>query len=128
VSDDFAHHPPAIRLSIAALREQVREGRILAVLEPRSNTMKMGLMKDQLLQSVSAADRVYVYSAGLRWSAQALFGPLGARARCEPSLEALVAAIAADARSGDRILVMSNGGFGAIHEKLLAALEHAGAP
>jgi UDP-N-acetylmuramate: L-alanyl-gamma-D-glutamyl-meso-diaminopimelate ligase len=92
------------------------------VLEPRSNTMKRGLMKDQLPASLAAADRVFVYSAGLGWDAAAALQPLGERARCYAQIESLVAAVAAEARAGDRVLVMSNGGFGGIHEKLLAAL------
>ena len=123
VYDDFAHHPTAIRTTVEGLRQRVgQNGRILAVLEPRSNTMKRGVMKDQLPRSLQDADRVYVYSAGLDWDAPRVLAPLGERARCEASLDALVAAIAGEARTGDHILVMSNGGFGGIHEKLLARL------
>jgi UDP-N-acetylmuramate: L-alanyl-gamma-D-glutamyl-meso-diaminopimelate ligase len=122
VYDDFAHHPTAIRLTLEGLRAQAGKARILAVLEPRSNTMKQGVMKDQLPASLAAADRVFVYSAGLSWDAAAALRPLGDRARCYDQLDPLVAAIAAEARPGDRVLVMSNGGFGGIHEKLLAAL------
>ncbi len=122
VYDDFAHHPTAIRETIAALRERNRDARILAVFEPRSNTLKRGVMKEALPASFAGAARVYVFSAGLAWDAGALFAPLGERAHCEASLEVLVAAIAAEARDGDQILVMSNGSFGGIHQKLLAAL------
>ena len=123
VYDDFAHHPTAIRTTVEGLRQQVgRAARVLAVLEPRSNTMKRGIMKDELPASLSQADRVYVYSAGLGWDARALFGPLGARAACSEDFEALVAIIAAEAKPGDHVLVMSNGGFGGIHDKLLARL------
>jgi UDP-N-acetylmuramate: L-alanyl-gamma-D-glutamyl-meso-diaminopimelate ligase len=122
VYDDFAHHPTAIRLTLEGLRAQAGKARILAVLEPRSNTMKQGVMKDQLPASLAIADRVFVYSAGLGWDAAAALRPLGQRARCYDQLEPLVAAIVAEARPGDRVLVMSNGGFGGIHEKLLAAL------
>ena len=122
VFDDFAHHPTAIRVTLEGLRAQAGNSRILAVLEPRSNTMKQGLMKDQLPASLAAADRVFVYSAGLGWDVAAALRPLGGKARCYEQLESLVAAIAAEARAGDRVLVMSNGGFGGIHEKLLAAL------
>jgi UDP-N-acetylmuramate: L-alanyl-gamma-D-glutamyl-meso-diaminopimelate ligase len=125
VYDDFAHHPTAIRTTVEGLRQRVGRSRILAVLEPRSNTMKRGLMKDELPSSLREADRIYVYSAGLGWDAAALFAPLGARARCEEKLEALVAAVVADAKPGDHVLVMSNGGFGGIHEKLLARLRAA---
>jgi UDP-N-acetylmuramate: L-alanyl-gamma-D-glutamyl-meso-diaminopimelate ligase len=122
VFDDFAHHPTAIRATLEGLRQRERAARILAVFDPRSNTMKMGVMKEALPASFAAADRVFVHAAGLEWDARALFAPLGERARCEASVEALVAAIAAEARPGDQVLVMSNGGFGGIHEKLLAAL------
>ena len=125
VYDDFAHHPTAIRETIAGLRQRHREGRILAVFEPRSNTLKKGILKDALPGSFAAADRVYICDAGLSWNASAVFAPLGARAHCEADLEKLVSAIVADAREGDQILVMSNGGFGGIHGKLLAALAQA---
>jgi len=122
IYDDFAHHPTAIRETIAGLRQKSRGARILAVFEPRSNTLRKGVMKDALPGSFAAADRVYVYDAGLAWDAAAVFAPLGARARCESTLEALVAAIVAEARQGDQVLVMSNGGFGGIHQKLLKSL------
>ena len=122
VYDDFAHHPTAIRVTLEGLRAQAPAGRIIAVLEPRSNTMKQGVMKDQLPASLAAADRVFVYGAGLGWDAAAALRPLGERARCFDQLDPLVAAIAAEARTGDHVLVMSNGAFGGIHEKLLAAL------
>jgi UDP-N-acetylmuramate: L-alanyl-gamma-D-glutamyl-meso-diaminopimelate ligase len=122
VYDDFAHHPTAIRTTLEGLRERVGQARILAVLEPRSNTMKRGVMKEALPASLAAADRIYLYTAGIDWDAQTLFAPLGARARCLNELDALVAAVAAEARSGDQVLVMSNGGFGGIHAKLLARL------
>jgi UDP-N-acetylmuramate: L-alanyl-gamma-D-glutamyl-meso-diaminopimelate ligase len=123
VYDDFAHHPTAIRTTVEGLRQRVGRGRILAVLEPRSNTMKRGLMKDELPPSLAAADRIYVYSAGLGWDAAAVFAPLGTRARCEDELDRLIAAVVAEAKAGDHVLVMSNGGFGGIHEKLLDRLK-----
>jgi len=122
VYDDFAHHPTAIRETIAGLRQRDRTGRILAVFEPRSNTLKKGVLKEALPESFAQADRVYVYNAGLAWDAGAVFGALGPRARCIPDLDALVAAIATEARDPDQVLVMSNGGFGGIHQKLLTAL------
>jgi len=122
VHDDFAHHPTAIRVTLEGLRAQAPTGRILAVLEPRSSTMKQGVLKDRLPASLAAADRVFVYGAALGWDAAAALRPLGDRARCFDQLDPLVAAIAAEARSGDHVLVMSNGAFGGIHEKLLAAL------
>jgi UDP-N-acetylmuramate: L-alanyl-gamma-D-glutamyl-meso-diaminopimelate ligase len=84
--------------------------------------MKRGVMKDELPASLELADKVYVYSGGLDWDAAAVFAPLGSRARCIADLDALVQAIATDARPGDNVLVMSNGGFGGIHGKLLKAL------
>jgi|SRR5688572_30459029 UDP-N-acetylmuramate: L-alanyl-gamma-D-glutamyl-meso-diaminopimelate ligase len=123
VYDDFAHHPTAIRTTVEGLRQRVGRSRILAVLEPRSNTMKRGLMKEDLPPSLAAADRVYVYAAGLGWDAAAVFASLGARARCEDTVDALIAAVAAEAKAGDHVLVMSNGGFGGIHEKLLDRLK-----
>lgn len=127
VYDDFAHHPTAIRTTLEGLRQRVGQARIVAVLEPRSNTMKRGVMKDALPASLAQADRVYVYSANLGWDAAALFAPLGPRARCVDDVEGLVTAIAADARSGDHVLIMSNGGFGGIHAKLLGRLQSAAA-
>lgn len=123
VIDDFAHHPTAIATTLAGLRERLgASARILAVLEPRSNTMKLGTMAAQLPASLAAADRAFCYSGGLGWDAAAALAPLGERARVEPDFERLVAAIVAEARAGDTILVMSNGGFGGIHQRLLEAL------
>ena len=127
VYDDFAHHPTAIHVTLQGLRERVGQGRILAVLEPRSNTMKRGVMKDALPGSLALADRVYVYNAGLGWDAASVLAPLGSRARAHDDLEALVRAVAADARPGDSVLIMSNGGFGGIHTKLLERLQNAAA-
>ena len=123
VYDDFAHHPTAIRETIAGLRQRHPSGRILAVFEPRSNTLKQGVLKEALPGSLAAADRIFIHSAGLAWDPHAVFAPLGARARCDDALADLVAAVAAEARAGDNVLVMSNGGFGGVHGKLLAALE-----
>jgi UDP-N-acetylmuramate: L-alanyl-gamma-D-glutamyl-meso-diaminopimelate ligase len=122
VYDDFAHHPTAIRTTLEGLRQRVGGARIFAVLEPRSNTMKRGVMKDALPPSLAQADRVYIYTAGLGWDARSLFALLGPRARCEEDLEPLIAAVVAEARAGDHVLVMSNGGFGGIHDKLLDRL------
>ena len=122
VYDDFAHHPTAIATTLDGLRRKVGGARILAVLEPRSNTMKMGAVKDALPGSLTAADRVFCYAANLGWDVGAAMAPLGAKAAVYNDLPALVQAIAAEARPGDHILVMSNGGFGGVHEKLLARL------
>ena len=124
VLDDFAHHPTAIATTVAGLRHKLGKGsgRILAVLEPRSNTMKLGVMKDRLAGSLVDADLVFCYSRDLGWDAAAALASLGERAVVLDDLEGLVARIAAAARPGDQVLVMSNGGFGGIHQKLLTAL------
>jgi UDP-N-acetylmuramate: L-alanyl-gamma-D-glutamyl-meso-diaminopimelate ligase len=122
VYDDFAHHPTAIATTLAGLRRKVGAGRILAVLELRSNTMKLGVMKAELAASLAAADVAFCYTANLGWDAAAALAPLGARARCSVDLDALVAAIVREARRGDSVVVMSNGGFGGIREKLIGAL------
>ena len=122
VYDDFAHHPTAITLTVGGLRRREPQGRILAVLEPRSNTMKLGVMKAQLPASLAEADAVFCYGAGLGWDAAEALAPLGARARTYEVLDALVMDVAAAALPGDHILVMSNGGFGGVHQKLLDAL------
>jgi UDP-N-acetylmuramate: L-alanyl-gamma-D-glutamyl-meso-diaminopimelate ligase len=123
VYDDFAHHPTAIASTLAGLRRKVAGARILAVLEPRSNTMKLGVMKALLPASLADADQVFCYAANLGWDAAEVLAPLGEKAIVEADLEQLVAQIAGAARAGDQVLVMSNGGFGGIHEKLLAALD-----
>ena len=122
VYDDFAHHPTAIATTIEGLRMREPGARILAVVEPRSNTMKLGTMKAALPASLAHAERVYCYAANLGWDAKSALAPLGMRAEVHDDLEALVAAVARDARSGDRVLVMSNGGFGGVHARLLEAL------
>ncbi|HZE11408.1 MAG TPA: UDP-N-acetylmuramate:L-alanyl-gamma-D-glutamyl-meso-diaminopimelate ligase [Burkholderiales bacterium] len=128
VWDDFAHHPTAIATTVSGLRDQVGSARILAVLEPRSNTMKTGVMKDRLASSLEQADRVFCYGANLGWDAAAALAPLGARARVESDLQRLADAVLAEARSGDQVLVMSNGEFGGIHELLLRSLSGRSTP
>ena len=122
VYDDFAHHPTAIETTLAGLRGRVGNSRILAVLEPRSNTMKLGTMKDALPGSLKDADRVFCYGANLGWDAAAALAPLGDKAQTCDDLADLVRRIVDVAQPGDHILVMSNGGFGGIHQKLLDAL------
>ena len=128
VYDDFAHHPTAIATTLAGLRRKIGAGadgdspRILAVIEPRSNTMKLGVMKAQLPDSLRHADRVFCYAAKLGWDAQQALAPLGDKALVAEDIDLLVERVVAAARPGDHILVMSNGGFGGIHGKLLAAL------
>jgi UDP-N-acetylmuramate: L-alanyl-gamma-D-glutamyl-meso-diaminopimelate ligase len=122
VYDDFAHHPTAIRATLEGLRQRVGGARIIAVLEPRSNTMKLGVMKDALSSSLAQADAAYVYDAQLGWDAAEALRPLGSRAHCIADLEALIATLANDARPGDHLVIMSNGGFGGLHRRLLERL------
>jgi UDP-N-acetylmuramate: L-alanyl-gamma-D-glutamyl-meso-diaminopimelate ligase len=128
VYDDFAHHPSAIRTTLDGLRRKLddagrRADRILAVFEPRSNTMKLGAMAAQLPWSLAAADLAFCHAAGLDWDAAAALAPLGARARVDVTLAPLVEGVMAAARPGDHIVCMSNGGFGGVHDRLLAALQ-----
>ncbi len=132
VYDDFAHHPTAITTTVDGLRRRVGNARILAVLEPRSNTMKLGVMKAQLPNSLKAADKIFAYGASagkdsLGWDLKEVLAPLNKnqadRALAFNDLSALVAAVAKEAKPGDHILVMSNGGFGGVHQKILTAIE-----
>jgi UDP-N-acetylmuramate: L-alanyl-gamma-D-glutamyl-meso-diaminopimelate ligase len=122
VYDDFAHHPTAIQTTLEGLRGKVDGARILAVLEPRSNTMKMGVMKDALPGSLAGADHVFCYGANLGWDAAAALAPLGGKAEVHQNVEELVESIVRYAQPGDHILVMSNGDFGGVHQKLLERL------
>ena len=124
VYDDFAHHPTAIATTVAGLRQKVgADTRIMAVLEPRSNTMKLGAMKAALPESLAGADKVFCYAGGVDWDVQAALSPLGAKLHVAQQLDELVAAIVAQAQPGDQIVVMSNGGFGGIHQQVLTALK-----
>ena len=122
VYDDFAHHPTAIATTLEGLRAKVGNARILAMLEPRSNTMKLGVMKAALAPSLACADRVYCYAANLGWDPTEALQPLGAKARVDTDFDALLSAIATEARADDHVVVMSNGGFNGIHAKLLERL------
>ncbi len=123
VYDDFAHHPTAIATTLAGLRARVGSARILAVLEPRSNTMKMGVHRDELAPALKLADRAFFLTVkDLGWNLPAALAPLGARAVFAASVDALVSALGDEARAGDHVLVMSNGGFGGFHDKLLTLL------
>jgi UDP-N-acetylmuramate: L-alanyl-gamma-D-glutamyl-meso-diaminopimelate ligase len=122
VHDDFAHHPTAMRTTLDGLRRKVGAARILAVFEPRSNTMKLGAMKAQLPWALEEADLAFCHSGGLSWDAAEALKPLGARAFVAATIDALVGQVVAAARPGDHILCMSNGGFGGVHAKLLDAL------
>ena len=123
VIDDFAHHPTAIAETIHAVRSRMTSGRLLAVLEPRSNTMKLGTMKDRLADSLREADEVFCYAGrGVAWEPADVLEVMGERAFCTHELELLVKAVLKAARPGDTVLCMSNGAFGGIHEKLLKGL------
>ncbi|PIT51608.1 UDP-N-acetylmuramate:L-alanyl-gamma-D-glutamyl-meso-diaminopimelate ligase [Snodgrassella alvi] len=124
VYDDFAHHPTAIATTIAGLRQKVGDARILAVLEPRSNTMKLGTMKAALPASLAEADKVYCYAGGVDWDVAAALSPLQDKVAVFQDMQLLIAAITGEAQQGDHILVMSNGSFGGIHQQLLTQLEH----
>ncbi len=122
VYDDFAHHPTAMRTTVNGLRRKVGNERILAVFEPRSNTMKLGTMKAQLPWSLEESDLAFCHSGGLGWNAAEALAPMGTQAVVCDSIDGLVERVVAAARPGDHVLCMSNGGFGGIHAKLLAAL------
>jgi UDP-N-acetylmuramate: L-alanyl-gamma-D-glutamyl-meso-diaminopimelate ligase len=123
VYDDFAHHPTAIRTTVDGLRRKVGpDHRILAVFEPRSNTMKLGTMKALLPWSLEDADLSFCHSGGLGWDANEALLPMGDQAVVADNIDTLVAKVVKAAKPGDQILCMSNGGFGGIHDKLLKAL------
>src|SRR5690606_12057174 len=123
VYDDFAHHPTAIATTIEGLRRNIGRARLVAVLEARSNTMRMGVHKDTLAGSLKGADAVYLFAPpDLGWDAGAVARQLGPQADTEPTIDALLARLTRELRSGDAVLVMSNGGFGGLHGRLLEAL------
>ncbi len=123
VYDDFAHHPTAFATTIAGLRRHVGRGRIVAVFEPRSNTMRLGAMQDRLAASLEGADLVYCYARDLGWDPARALAPLGSRAAIYADVDPMVEALGHVLQPGDHVLAMSNGGFGGIHAKLLARLE-----
>ena len=122
VYDDFAHHPSAIRTTLDGLRRKVGSERILAVFEPRSNTMKLGAMNSRLPWSLEQADLVFCHSGALGWDPREPLSPLGSRASVAASIPQLLQQVLAAVRPGDHVLFMSNGGFGAVHARLLEAL------
>ena len=122
VYDDFAHHPTAMRTTIDGLRRKVGSARILAVFEPRSNTMKLGAMKAQLPWALEEADLSFCFSGGLSWDAAQAMAPLGRQGIVASTIDELVRQVVGAARPGDHVLCMSNGGFGGVHQKLLDAL------
>jgi UDP-N-acetylmuramate: L-alanyl-gamma-D-glutamyl-meso-diaminopimelate ligase len=126
VYDDFAHHPTAIRTTLDGLRRQIGDAqRILAIFEPRSNTMKLGTMKSQLPWSLEHADLSFCHSGGLDWNAHEALAEMGTKAQVAANIDELVKQVMAHVKAGDHLLCMSNGGFGGIHEKLLKALKQA---
>jgi UDP-N-acetylmuramate: L-alanyl-gamma-D-glutamyl-meso-diaminopimelate ligase len=123
VYDDFAHHPTAIATTLDGLRRRSGAARIVAVLEPRSHTMRMGVHQHTLAPALAAADEVWLYTPpDLGWDTAAVLAALGSRAHASADVDALARELAQHARAGDQVLIMSNGGFGGLHEKLLAAL------
>ena len=129
VYDDFAHHPTAVTTTLAGLRGKVGKQRIIAVMEPRSATMKMGVHRDTLAQAFSGADRVFVYQApNVNWDVTGTFSALGTRASVIRDVDALVDAVMSEVQRGDHIVVMSNGGFGGFHDRLIDRLERQAAP
>jgi UDP-N-acetylmuramate: L-alanyl-gamma-D-glutamyl-meso-diaminopimelate ligase len=127
VYDDFAHHPTAFETTIAGLRRRVGASRIVAVFEPRSNTMKLGTMQDRLASSLSDADLVFCYAKDLGWDPSHALAALGTRAYTHVDMGTMVETLARMLRPGDHVLVMSNGGFGGVHEKILERLSARGA-
>jgi len=126
VYDDFAHHPTAMRSTVNGLRRKVGLQRILAVFEPRSNTMKLGTMKAQLPWALEEADLSFCLQGDYGWDAAEALAPMGAQAQVAPTVDKLVAMVLRAAQPGDHVLCMSNGGFGGIHAKLLDALKARG--
>ena len=122
VWDDFAHHPTAIQMTVNGLKKRLGHQRIIAVLEPRTNTMKLGAMREALPGALTNADVVFVYDNNLGWDVAKAFEPIGTKTGIFTDLNAMIDAIVVMARSGDQILVMSNGGFGGVHGKILAKL------
>jgi UDP-N-acetylmuramate: L-alanyl-gamma-D-glutamyl-meso-diaminopimelate ligase len=122
VYDDFAHHPTAFETTIAGLRTRVGDARIVAVFEPRSNTMKLGTMQDRLARSLAGADLVFCYAGNMGWDPGQALAPLGTRASIHHDIAPMVEELAGVLRPGDHVLVMSNGGFGGVHERLLERL------
>jgi UDP-N-acetylmuramate: L-alanyl-gamma-D-glutamyl-meso-diaminopimelate ligase len=122
VYDDFAHHPSAIRTTVDGLRRKVGQARIVAVFEPRSNTMKLGTMASQLPWSLEQAELAICHAGGLGWDVAAALKPMGARALVAHSIDETLALLQTQLKAGDHVLCMSNGGFGGIHTKLLSAL------
>lgn len=129
VYDDFAHHPTAIATTLQGLRARAGAGRLIALVEPRSNTMRMGEHREQLAAATAAADRVYWFQPdGMDWSLESVVARSAVPATVVSNVDELVSQVAGEARAGDQVVIMSNGGFGGIHQKLLARLQASSAP
>jgi UDP-N-acetylmuramate: L-alanyl-gamma-D-glutamyl-meso-diaminopimelate ligase len=129
VYDDFAHHPTAIATTLQGLRARAGSGRLIALVEPRSNTMRMGEHREQLAAATAAADRVYWFQpAGMDWSLDSVVASSEVPATVVSDVDELVSQVASEARAGDQVVIMSNGGFGGIHQKLIARLQASSAP
>ncbi|MCB1676873.1 MAG: UDP-N-acetylmuramate:L-alanyl-gamma-D-glutamyl-meso-diaminopimelate ligase, partial [Halioglobus sp.] len=129
VYDDFAHHPTAIATTLQGLRARAGGGRLIALIEPRSNTMRMGGHREQLARATAEADRVYWFQPpGMDWSLDSVVAASTARATLADDVAQLVREVAGEARDGDQVVIMSNGGFDGLHPKLLRALERRGEP
>jgi UDP-N-acetylmuramate: L-alanyl-gamma-D-glutamyl-meso-diaminopimelate ligase len=129
VYDDFAHHPTAIATTLQGLRARAGNGRLLALVEPRSNTMRMGEHREQLAAATAAADRVYWFQpSGMDWSLETVVAQSRVPASVVADIDELVRQVAGEARAGDQVVIMSNGGFGGIHQKLLTRLRESAAP
>ncbi len=127
--DDFAHHPTAIATTLQGLRARAGGGRVIALVEPRSNTMRMGEHRGQLTAATASADRIYWFQpAGMNWSLDAVVADSPVPASVAHDIDELVLQVAGDVRPGDQVVIMSNGGFGGIHQKLLGKLQEAPPP
>lgn len=122
VYDDFAHHPTAIRTTLAGLRAKIGQARIIAVLEPRSNTMKLGVWQNDLAASLDQADQIFCYAHQIGWNIDSALASLDDKTEIHHDLTTMISAIAATAHPGDHILIMSNGSFSGLHDKLLDTL------
>lgn len=123
VYDDFAHHPTAIRATLKAMRQKVKGQRIIAIMEPRSNTMRQGVHKEVFADAFTDADKIFLYAGNdLEWDLSKATSSLGEKVKIMQDIEAIVSSVSAIAKAGDHILIMSNGGFQGLHQKLIAAL------
>jgi UDP-N-acetylmuramate: L-alanyl-gamma-D-glutamyl-meso-diaminopimelate ligase len=123
VYDDFAHHPTEIAATLSALRQAVGQSRIVAVVEPRSNTMRMGVHRSELGAALSEADQVEIFRPeGMGWDLDKITGT--GTITVNDDISSMVNRLATGIQKGDHIVIMSNGGFGGLHEKLIARLKN----